>query len=52
MRTGCVATGQPLGDMHGTVEEWRYGCHIVEWQETGMVTALPNPHVRPAKVDN
>lgn len=38
--------GSPTGDVHGVVETWSHGCHIAVWEETGAVTALPNPNIR------
>jgi hypothetical protein len=46
MESGLTkADGGTIGWVHGTVEAWEHGCHIVEWTETGCVTALPNPYV-------
>lgn len=40
-------SGEPVGDVHGTVAVWPEGrCHVVTWEETGLVTGLPNPNVR------
>ena len=50
MRSAIVSaeTGLPIGWVHGEVQYWLEGdAQIVEWNETGLVTALPNPNVMP-----
>jgi hypothetical protein len=42
------ATGLPFGWVHGKIQPWPErgpDGMIVEWEETGLVTALPNPNV-------
>lgn len=48
MRSAMVTSdGREIGWVHGTLEAWS-GSPVgllARWQETGLVTALPNPNV-------
>ena len=45
MRSAIVhESGAPIGIVHGTVATWGE-CHLVEWDDSGVVTGLPNPNV-------
>lgn len=40
--------GSMVGTVHGMVKPYPYGdgcCHVVAWDETDCLTALPNPNV-------
>lgn len=37
--------GAALGHLHGRVEDWKRGCHLVRWDGMSDATALPDPNV-------
>lgn len=40
------ADGTLLGEVHGKIEAWEFGCHIAMWDELGTATQMPNVNVK------
>lgn len=49
MQSALVRVGsvEPIGVVYGVIKSWPHvSCHIVEWDDSPLVTGLPNSNVR------